>query len=61
MQSILADLAPERSPEELRVATFSLFCMMNWIYTWYRPETDGGPEEVAAQMTAIFTKGLLGR
>ena len=25
---------------DLRVATFSLFGMMNWIYTWYQPKRD---------------------
>ncbi len=33
-------MAPDRDPTDGRVATFALFGMMNWIYTWYRPEKD---------------------
>lgn len=33
-------VAPDRDPADRRVATFALFGMMNWIYTWYRPEKD---------------------
>jgi AcrR family transcriptional regulator len=42
-----------------RVAVLSLLGMMNWLYTWYRPDVDGDAEAVAKQMTAIFLHGLL--
>lgn len=57
---LLAEMAPERSAEELRVATFSLFGMMNWIYNWYRPGRDLRVEELAAEMTRIFLHGFQG-
>lgn len=41
-----------------RTAALSLFGMMNWIYTWFRPETDGSPEEVADKMASLFLCGL---
>ena len=44
---------------DLRVATFSLFGMMNWIYNWYRPERDVPVEQLAENMTRIFLAGIL--
>jgi len=55
---ILAELLP-RGGVELRTATFSLFGMMNWIYTWYRPDRDGNADELAESMTHIFLRGCL--
>jgi len=44
-----------------RTAALSLFGMMNWIYTWYKPRVDGGAAQLAQQMADIFLHGLLGR
>ncbi len=44
-----------------RTAALSLFGMMNWIYTWYKPRVDGGAAELARQMGNIFLHGLSGR
>ena len=41
-----------------RTATLSLFGMMNWIYTWYKPRVDGNAEELASQMGDIFLRGV---
>jgi AcrR family transcriptional regulator len=41
-----------------RIATMTLFGMINWIYTWYRPGTDGPPEKLATQMVEIFLNGI---
>ena len=57
--ALLAQLRPDESLEQLRVATFALFGMMNWIYNWYRPGRDLGVEELAAAMTRIFLHGHL--
>lgn len=46
---------PDLSP---RVATMTLFGMINWIYTWYKPATDGPPNTLASQMVGIFLSGL---
>src|SRR6201981_3163547 len=43
-----------------RTATLSLFGMMNWIYTWYKPRVDGGAEELARERGDIFLQGLKG-
>jgi AcrR family transcriptional regulator len=56
---ILAELRPggELQP---RVSVFALFGMMNWIYTWYRPERDLPAEQLAAEMSRLFLHGYLG-
>ncbi len=43
-----------------RIAVLSLFGMMNWIYTWYRPKVDPDAETLAGQMTDIFLRGIFG-
>ncbi|HEY7218090.1 MAG TPA: TetR/AcrR family transcriptional regulator [Candidatus Binatia bacterium] len=44
---------------DLRVATFALFGMMNWIYTWYQPKRDLPPPQLVEQMLRIYFFGLL--
>jgi AcrR family transcriptional regulator len=41
-----------------RTAALSLFGMMNWIYTWYKPRVDGDAETLAQEMSAIFLRGV---
>jgi hypothetical protein len=55
---ILKEIRPEPSVD-LRVATFALFGMMNWIYNWYRPETDIPIEQLAENMSRLFLGGYL--
>ncbi|MFQ5904051.1 MAG: TetR/AcrR family transcriptional regulator [Candidatus Binatia bacterium] len=62
---ILMDLIEELQNQEggkgvdLRVATFSLFGMMNWIYTWYHPRRDLPFSELIDQMLRIYFFGVL--
>ncbi len=44
---------------DLRVATFSLFGMMNWIYTWYHPKRDLPLPELIEHMLRIYFFGIL--
>jgi AcrR family transcriptional regulator len=44
---------------DLRLATFSLFGMMNWIYTWYQPKRDLPFPQLIEQMVRIYFFGLL--
>jgi AcrR family transcriptional regulator len=44
---------------DLRVATFALFGMMNWIYTWYQPKRDLPLGQLIEQMLRIYFFGLL--
>jgi AcrR family transcriptional regulator len=46
-------------PVSPRAAVLALFGMMNWIYTWHRPGTDPGSEQLAADFAEIFLRGVL--
>jgi AcrR family transcriptional regulator len=58
--AIVTDLLKSRRRRDLdpRIATMSLFGMINWIYTWYKPATDGPAAQLAKQMTEIFLHGV---
>jgi len=62
---VLMDLIEELRKQEgggevdLRVATFSLFGMMNWIYTWYQAKRDLPLPGLIEQMLRIFFFGVL--
>ena len=55
---ILEELGPGNGVD-LRVATFSLFGMMNWLYNWYRPDKDVPVEQLADHMSRLFLGGFL--
>jgi AcrR family transcriptional regulator len=61
---VLMDLLEELQKGEggkkldLRVATFSLFGMMNWIYTWYNPKRDASLSNLIDQLLRIYFFGL---
>lgn len=42
----------------LTTLTFSLFGMMNWIYSWYDPKGDIRPSELSELIYALFTNGV---
>jgi len=44
---------------DLRLATFALFGMMNWIYTWYQPKRDLPLAQLMEQMLRIYFFGVL--
>jgi AcrR family transcriptional regulator len=62
---VIMDLIAELQTREdgkgidLRVATFALFGMMNWIYTWYQPKRDLPLPQLIEQMLRIYFFGLL--
>lgn len=58
LSEILRPLAPAASEQALRQQTLSVFGMVNWIYTWYDPERDGGADELCASMFAILQRGF---
>jgi len=59
LTGILEELSDREPAVDLRVATFSLFGMMNWIYNWYRPERDVPVDELADDIHRLFLTGLL--
>ena len=62
---VIMDLIGEQQKQngsqglDLRTATFSLFGMMNWIYTWYQPKRDLPFPQLIEQMLRIYFFGLL--
>jgi AcrR family transcriptional regulator len=62
---VIMDLIHELQEQEggkrvdLRVATFALFGMMNWIYTWYHPKRDLPFPQLIEQMLRLYFFGLL--
>jgi AcrR family transcriptional regulator len=43
-----------------RTAVMGLFGMLNWIYTWYKPEVDAPAEVIASEMSDVFLRGIRG-
>lgn len=56
---ILEELTPAESGTDPRMASFSLFGMMNWIYNWYHPDNDVPVAELAGHMSQLFLRGYL--
>jgi AcrR family transcriptional regulator len=58
---LIAELKQGADGKELdsRVATFALFGMMNWIYTWYQPKRDVPFPQLIEQMLRIYFFGVL--
>ncbi|MHC4960126.1 MAG: TetR/AcrR family transcriptional regulator [Planctomycetota bacterium] len=56
MRGIVEEIGPKDVPPA--VATFLLFGMMNWLYTWYDPERDGSSDDIADHVVAIFLGGI---
>jgi len=44
----------------VRHATLFLFGMLNWVFMWYRPGRDCGPEQLAREMADFVLDGLRG-
>ena len=57
---LMEDLRQKRGLDfNTRTAVMSLFGMINWIYTWYKPRVDGNAEELAEQMGNIVLNGIV--
>jgi AcrR family transcriptional regulator len=62
---VLMDLIGELEEQEggkrfdPRAATFALFGMMNWIYTWYQPKRDLPFPQLIEQMLRLYFFGLI--
>jgi hypothetical protein len=60
-RDVVEQLKRERGSQfDTRIAVLSLFGLMNWIYTWYRPKVDGAAADLARQMSDMFLRGVLG-
>ncbi len=50
---------PDGHPDPA-LASYALFGMMNWIYTWYRPDGRVPIHDLAERFSDLFLHGLLG-
>ena len=58
---VLSEVIGEPIPKSrLRVMTFTLLGMCNWIYHWYKPRGHVSPSELSEIITDIFSKGIAG-
>jgi TetR/AcrR family transcriptional regulator, cholesterol catabolism regulator len=58
---VLSEVIGEPIPKSrLRVITFTLLGMCNWIYHWYKPRGHVTPSELSEIITNIFSKGIIG-
>jgi AcrR family transcriptional regulator len=55
VQAILGE--PDSDSPQLRTTTLALFGMINWVYTWYRPDRDDDAKRLADCMTELFLHG----
>ena len=56
---LMDELKRERGVQfTTRIAVLSLFGMMNWIYTWYKPRVDADAASLAGEMGDIFLRGV---
>lgn len=53
---ILREIRPA-ADLDLRVATFAMFGMMNWLYNWHRPARDVPLDRIVDDMYRIFVEG----
>ena len=57
---LMDDLRRQRNLDfNPRTAVMSLFGMINWIYTWYKPRVDGNAEALAERMGNIVLNGIV--
>jgi len=58
LTGIISATVDETGPDP-KVAAYTLFGMMNWIYTWYRPDGRLAADHLAEQIESLFLHGLL--
>jgi AcrR family transcriptional regulator len=58
--TLLQGLIVDAEGHHPHVAAYALFGMMNWIYTWYRPDGPVAPSELADVMGQLFLDGIRG-
>jgi AcrR family transcriptional regulator len=61
LMDLLKDLTAQfgEKPPDVRTATFCLFGMMNWLYTWYDPRKDLPLDGLVETMIRIYFFGFL--
>lgn len=59
--AILRELAPpgDDAPVSPRAATLALFGSINWVWTWYQPESGWRAEDIAREFVHLYLRGVL--
>lgn len=58
LQHLLAELdGRDDTRSQRHIAAYTLFGMMNWIYTWYDPAGPVGADQLADSITRLFLAG----
>jgi TetR/AcrR family transcriptional regulator, cholesterol catabolism regulator len=47
-----------RRDADVQLASLAVLSMGNWIYAWYRPEGELGPQEIGERFAELLVKGL---
>jgi len=59
VSGVISEFLGTKSRKDLTTAlAFTLFGMMNWIYSWYDPKGDMKPEELSQLIYEVFTSGI---
>jgi AcrR family transcriptional regulator len=53
-------LGPRAKKDVVTALAFTLFGMVNWIYSWYDPRKTLKPKELSSLIFEVFTKGVNG-
>ena len=56
LERLIRDLGADE--RDARIGAYALFGMMNWIYTWYRPDGPVPARDLAARFAELFLRGL---
>jgi len=60
VSAVIAEFAGGRPSKGILTAlTFTLFGMMNWMYSWYDPKGEIKPAEISTLIYSIFTNGVM--
>jgi len=51
-------LGPRAKKDVVTALAFTLFGMVNWIYSWYDPRKTLKPKELSSLIFEVFTKGV---
>jgi AcrR family transcriptional regulator len=63
LRGLIAEAQAERSVAkhlDPKLAAFTLFGMMNWVYHWYHPEGAWTPDKIGDQVASMAIDGLTG-
>lgn len=55
---LFRELARSEETVDPRTAALAMFGSMNWVHTWYRPETGPSAEQMAEDLVRLYLRGV---